>query len=83
MGAACDHRRGLWRRRHLRLDRHRPAAGLSINPTTGTISGYPTVTGTAQVTVTLTAPLGSTSTEFSLTVAAPPKPIGCQPATCV
>ena len=57
--------------------------GLSINPTTGTISGYPTVTGTFQVTVTVTAPLGSASREFSLTVAAPPKTIGCQPGKCV
>ena len=57
--------------------------GLSISPTTGAISGYPTVTGTSRVTVTVTAPLGSASSEFSLTVAVPPKTIGCQPGKCV
>ena len=41
-------------------------AGLSINPTTGTISGYPSDTGTSLVTVTVTAPLGSASSRILL-----------------
>jgi hypothetical protein len=58
-------------------------AGLSINRATGTISGNPEATGTSDVTVTVTAALGTASKRFSLTIALPPKPAPCQPPDCV
>ena len=56
--------------------------GLSISPTTGTISGYPAEAGTSQVTVSVTAPLGAASNTFSLAIANPPKGIPCGPGKC-
>ncbi len=58
-------------------------AGLSINPATGTVSGFPAEAGTSQVTVTVTAPLGSASSTFSLAIAAPPKTNPCRPGKCI
>jgi DNA-binding beta-propeller fold protein YncE len=58
-------------------------AGLSIDPASGVISGYPTDAGTSQVTVTVTAALGTASKRFSLTIARPPKTNPCTPGTCV
>ncbi len=57
--------------------------GLSISPTTGTIGGYPAEAGVSQVTVTVTAPLGSASSTFSLTIANPPRTTPCGPGKCV
>ncbi len=58
-------------------------AGLSINANTGIISGFPAEAGTSQVTLTVTAPLGSASDAFSLTIANPPKSTPCGPGKCI
>ena len=57
-------------------------AGLAINRTTGVISGYPIAVGTSQVTVSVSALLGSASKRFSLTIELPPKTNPCKTGTC-
>jgi hypothetical protein len=57
-------------------------AGLSINASTGGISGTPTVTGTFNASITVTdsaTPAGSTTKTLSITIANPPS---VSPATC-
>lgn len=46
--------------------------GLSLDPSTGQISGTPTTAGTSSVTVTATNSLGSDAHTYSITVAAAP-----------
>ena len=46
--------------------------GLSINPTTGVISGTPTAPGTTVVTITATNPAGTATTTVTIVVAAIP-----------
>ncbi len=50
-------------------------AGLSINGTTGLISGTPTATGTKTVTLTLTNANGTTTVPITLTIRALGKPV--------
>jgi autotransporter-associated beta strand protein/predicted outer membrane repeat protein len=60
-------------------------SGLSLNSTTGVISGTPTAGGTATVVVTATNAAGSVNRTFTLTVATPAAPVltptGTQPPT--
>ena len=55
-------------------------AGLSVNTSTGVISGTPTATGTSTVTLTATNAGGSGTKSLSLTIN-PPAPVISSPAT--
>lgn len=55
-------------------------AGLSLNASTGVVSGTPTAAGTATVKVTATSGTSSASATFTWTVAAAPPPPACTAA---
>jgi PKD repeat protein len=57
-------------------------AGLTLNPTTGAITGTPTASGTSVVTITATNGAGTTTSTVTITVAAPAgSPVITSPAT--
>ena len=53
--------------------------GLSLNPTTGTISGTPTITGTSTVTISATNASGTATLQVTITIS-PPIPAITGPA---
>jgi len=50
-------------------------AGLTLNPSTGVISGTPTASGTSTVTLTATNASGTGSLTLTLIISTPPKPV--------